>query len=555
MSESAPVPTSDESTTFPLAPKASPMFPLAPQPSLALAVLCGLLYFAAFPGCDVWPVAFIAWVPLLVALHRQTPRRAAATSWAAGVVMILLGFHWLLGMLETFSGFPTAACALIMLLLCMFLAGRTALMGWLYARANELGWHPRLTIFPAFIASELIYPVLFHWYFGATVHQVPVLTQVAELGNPIAVGLALLATNVAIAELIIARLEGAVPLWKATAGLLMITASAAIYGVVRLAQVDAMLEDAPKKHVGLVQANMGLMAKRTNRAEGLARHLRLTNSLREQGPLDLVVWSETSVAGAVPEKYANEYYERLFSRRLGVPAIFGALLTRRVEDARGYVLYNSSLISDRAGTVQGRYDKQFLLAFGEYLPFGEQFPSLYKLSPHTGRFTPGKSLAPLPLGEFNINVHICYEDIIPSFVNSMLQDEPVDLLVNMTNDAWYGDTTEPWIHVALASFRSIEHRKYMVRSTNSGVSAIIDPAGRVVANTGTFVEAALVEEIAFLRGPRTPYELYGDSPWWLGTVASIYMAFRSRRRPVPVSAAPPETPAPQDSENPEKPDT
>jgi apolipoprotein N-acyltransferase len=200
-----------------------------------------------------------------------------------------------------------------------------------------------------------------------------------------------------------------------------------------------------------------------------------------------------------------------------------------VNDARRYALFNAALISDAEGAIRGRYDKTYLLAFGEYLPLGSWFPSLYEMSPNTGKFTPGESLAALPYRDRKISVHICYEDVIPAFVNSMMRADPGDLLVNITNDAWFGDTTEPWIHLGLSRFRAIEHRRYLVRSTNSGGSAIIDPVGRVVTHTGTFRQEAARATIAWLSG-RTPYELWGDAPWWILTALAVAAAFRPRTK-------------------------
>src|SRR5262249_25600521 len=128
-----------------------------------------------------------------------------------------------------------------------------------------------------------------------------------------------------------------------------------------------------------------------------------------------------------------------------------------------------------------------LLAFGEYLPFGDTFPVLYKWSPHSGRFSPGNTLDPLLVdvkgATHKVSALICYEDILPGFTNRAVAYAEPELLVNMTNDAWFGDTNEPWQHLALAKFRAIEHRRFLVRSTNSGVSAIIDPNGAVVDGT------------------------------------------------------------------------
>jgi apolipoprotein N-acyltransferase len=193
------------------------------------------------------------------------------------------------------------------------------------------------------------------------------------------------------------------------------------------------------------------------------------------------------------------------------------------------------LLSDAQGKVTGRYDKQYLLAFGEYLPFGETFPVLYEMSPHSGRFTPGKSFEPLKLDGHEIAVFICYEDIAPSFVNEIMAHGDPDLLVNITNDAWFGDTTEPWIHLALAKFRAIEQRRYFVRSTNSGVSAFIDPVGRTISHTGTFRAEALAEQVAWMDGG-TPFRFYGNGPWWLVAVVGVGAAFmrppRRRRKDV-----------------------
>lgn len=515
--------------------------PLNARIAYPLAVLTGFLYFLAFPGIDLWPLSFVTMVPLVVALRGQSARRAAGLGWAAGFTMTMTGFYWLLNMLQSFSGFPTIFCLFFMAVLCAYQGGRIALMGWLYGRGEERGWPSRVVFCLAFVASELVFPLLFPWYFGATVHQVPALTQIAELGNPIAVGLVLVAANLGISELVLARLEQRKAAYKTVAALLVLPVLSALYGAIRVPQVDARVRDGKKARVGLVQANMSLMGKRKDRAEGLHRHLTLTRQLQEEAPLDLVVWSETSVAGAVPEQLADLEYRRRFTEHLGVPAIFGAILYRDVSDAREYILFNSALISDREGQVVGRYDKTYLLAFGEYLPLGNAFPILYQWSPNSGHFSPGESLNAVPYDGHRVNVHICYEDVIPSFVNAMMRADPADLLVNITNDAWFGNTTEPWIHLALAKFRAIEHRRYLVRSTNSGISAIVDPVGRVVKHTDPFEQQAIAGDIAWLTA-KTPYELWGDIPWWLATAASLACTFMRRRRD-PVQSASTRSPA------------
>jgi apolipoprotein N-acyltransferase len=236
------------------------------------------------------------------------------------------------------------------------------------------------------------------------------------------------------------------------------------------------------------------------------------------------VWPETSIASAVEEDQAAIYYKKQITKRLQVPTILGAILVRQVSDEREYIMFNSALMSDEKGSISGRYDKQYLVPFSEYIPYGDNYPILYGWSPNSSHFSPGTSYEPLSFREHKIAAFICYEDIIPHFVNRLMQQGNPALLVNMTNDAWFGDTSEPWEHMALAKFRSIEQRRFLVRSTNSGISGFVDPVGRLIKQTPTFKEAAIAEDVALLSGT-TVYRQLGDIPWWLLTLAALGMSF------------------------------
>ncbi len=504
------------------------------------AVLSGVLYWLAFAGMDIWPLAFVAWVPLLVAMHRQTTRAAALLGWLAGITMNVCGFIWLQNMLQTFSGFPAPICFFFVLVVCSYQGGRIGLLGWLYGRASSRGWPGALVFAAAFAASELLYPLLFPWYFAATVHQVPVLTQLADVGGPILVGLVLVAANLAVTEPLLARLEGRRPQVAVLATGAITLAFALAYGALRISAIDAVAQAAPGATVGVVQANMGLLEKRNSVDEGLHRHLDLSSGLERDQHVDFVVWSETSAMRPVR---ADRYKDDLrygVGRNIHAPAIFGAVVVERVDDEREYVFHNTAVASDRTGAITGRYDKQYLLAFGEYLPFGESFPVLYKWSPNSGHFSPGHSFDPVTLDidgtPHQVSVLICYEDILPEFTNDAVRHANPELLVNMTNDAWFGDTAEPWEHLALAQLRAVEHRRYLVRGTNSGVSAVVDPVGRVIARSGTFRQEAISAPIHWLKGG-TVYERIGDWPWALASVALVVASFRRRRRDGEASTA------------------
>jgi apolipoprotein N-acyltransferase len=530
---SVPAVTADEAakkaSASTLVLPAEGLLPLSAPAAYAAAVASGLLYWLAFPGLDFWPLTFVAWVPLLVAMHRQRTRRAMLLGWTAGLTMNVAGFFWLQRMLETFSGFPAPICFFFVLVVCAYQGGRIALLGWLYGRATARGWPSSLVFIGAFIASELVYPLLFPWYYGATVHDVPVLTQLAEIGGPVAVGVMLVLANVALAQPVLALAERR----KVARPPIVVGASAVafavVFGVLRIHAVDAAVARAPGATVGVVQANMGLMEKRTDFEEGLHRHLRLSSQLRERGA-DFLVWSETSAMRAVrDDSFRSEL--RGLSSRIGLPTVFGAVVVKRVPDQRDYVLYNSAVTSEANGEIASRYDKEYLLMFGEYLPFGSEFPILYKWSPNSGHFSPGTSLDPLLIdvrGETHrLSALICYEDILPGYTNDAVRHADPDLLVNLTNDAWFLDTAAPWEHFALTQMRAVEHRRYLVRGTNSGVSGVIDPVGRVVVHSGTFRQEALSAGIHWMHG-HTLYETLADWPWRVASLLIVVAAFRKR---------------------------
>ena len=188
---------------------------------------------------------------------------------------------------------------------------------------------------------------------------------------------------------------------------------------------------------------------------------------------------------------------------------------------------NRVLLVDEHGEVTGTYDKVNLLAFGEYLPLSEWLPWLRSLAPNSGRVHRGRRVDPLPLRGWRISALVCYEDILPGFVRRVVREGSPHLLVNLTNDAWFGDTQEPWIHLALSKLRAVEQRRYLVRATNTGVSAVIDPLGRVVAQSDAFTQQSLDAEVAMLEG-RTLYQALGDWPGWLAALAILWLAFLRR---------------------------
>jgi apolipoprotein N-acyltransferase len=193
--------------------------------------------------------------------------------------------------------------------------------------------------------------------------------------------------------------------------------------------------------------------------------------------------------------------------------------------------YNSALFLDSDDRFAGRFDKIFLLMFGEYIPFREVLePILPKNASHFAR---GEEIVTFPLRHqgqtYRLGPMICYEDILPGFGRKLAAHHP-HLLVNITNDAWFGDTAEPWEHLALSVFRAVESRNDLVRSVNTGVSAFIDASGRVVSRSyavdphiSPVPMSGHLGTVALMEGGHTFYARVGDLFGWLCAIATVLL--------------------------------
>jgi len=485
--------------------------------SALLAALAGVLAWLGFAGIGFWPLALVGFVPLFAALERgarPSGWRALGLSLLFGTVLWGLSCHWLVATLRGFSGLPLFACLVLALGFWLFHGGLFACFGWLWWRARRAGAPAAGAAALAIAASELLYPQLFPSYYGASLHGLPVALQIVELGGPLLLSGLCLAVNGALYE---PRAR------RAAAAVAACVAAALLYGALRMPQVEASLAGAPRLRVGIVQPNMEGLSKWTQAAEGERRLVEATRQLAATARPDLVVWPENAWAAGLPLRV--ERAPEALTGGAATALLFGSATRVRVRgEERGL---NRVLLVDERGDVQGRYDKVELLAFGEYLPLADELPWLRSLSPRSGRVHPGLRVAPLPFRGFRIAALVCLEDMLPRYVRRVMREGAPHLLVNLTNDAWFGDSHAPWIHLALAQLRAVEQRRYLVRATNTGVSAVVDPLGRVVARSGSFTRETLDAEVAMLEG-RTPYQTLGDWPGVVALAALLWLAVRRR---------------------------
>ncbi len=493
----------------------------------------GALHFLGFAGFGLWPLSFVALVPLFVVLERETAagasaRRVFLLGGLHGFVAYAGGYYWLETMLETFSGYGALASGLFASVFWVYQGGQIALLALAYRALRRRGAPALAATLPPFVLLEWAYPQLFPSYMANSLHALPLFLQVVDLGGPLLLSAVIGLVNAALFELVRARrAEGRWALRPlALAGAAVLATLG--YGAFRIHQVDEAVAAAPKLDVGIVQVDMGIFDKRGDPEEGLRRHIEQSLRLEASTRPDLLIWPESAYTFFLPEGVRN--VQRFVLGPLRTPVLFGGLSLRSVGGERRH--YNTAFLADAEGDILGTYDKTYLLAFGEYLPFGELFPAIYDLSPNTGHFTPGNHVRPLDFGVHRIGTLICYEDVLPEFTRRMVREGDPDLLVNITNDAWFGDTHEPWIHLALAKFRAVEHHRFLVRATNSGVSAVVDPVGRVVTHSGVFERASLSSEVAMLEG-QSLYARLGPWPGYLALLACGLLAYRYRRTSTP----------------------
>jgi len=494
--------------------------------SVLLALLAAGLGWLGFAGVGWWPLALVAFVPFFAALERAGLRsgaRVLLVAWLFGTVLWGACCHWLIYTLRTFSGLPLAACLALAGLVFVAHGGLYAIFGWLVWRARRRGASAALAAAAAVAACEWLYPTLFPGYYGASLHALPLVLQSAELGGPLALSALCLAVNGALSEAR-ARPRAA----ALTAATLLLALG---WGGLRTRLVEAELADAPRLRVGIVQPNVGAVAKWTDLRESALRLFEGTRALESSARPELIVWPEVAWPVGVPE--GLERLSDAMRQQVHTPLLFGSV----VRTARDATL-NRVLLAGAEGEILGTYDKVERMPFGEYLPLAERLPrGLRALWPGRANVEPGRAVAPLSLGAVRISALVCLEDLLPGFVRRVVRAGAPHLLVNLTNDAWFGESDEVWIHLALAKLRAVEHRRTLVRATNSGVSAVIDPLGRVAAQAPAFSQQTLVAEAALFEGT-TLYQALGNWPGGLGAAVIGWLAFgRKAERPAAESSA------------------
>lgn len=497
--------------------------------------------------------AVLAWISviLLVFTFRHS-RHLYRDLYLLGLIEHLGGFYWLAGTIEDFGDFPRVAAFALLLLFAVVSSLQQLLVVAIYRHATAPLGSLALRLATAWTLVEVFMPRLFPWLIGHTQLGVLHLTQIADIAG--AYGITFLMLWVA--EAIVQTIE------QRRVSFATCTAAAALLGTIayghqRIAAFNAL--PAATQEVALVQGNIAVAAKHDPGLFEQNSKIYRELSAPFVKPGALIVWPESAVMQWLPAgigRIENDR-KRILPRghlidgaadtdgstnsagsttTLGAstPAGVGWLIGGLTFDPPDRA-YNSAIAILEDGTIPPPYHKQILMPFGEYTPFANLVPYLRELNGTSGDFTAGTDLRVFDYRAPGVRMAalICYEDLVPDLSRRAVR-EGATLLVNLTNDAWYGDTPAPFQHHQIAAFRAIENHRYLLRVTNSGLTAAVDPLGQTIAQLPIFTAGVLNAKIA----PRSDATLYsssiGTSPWQLLAVVALLIAasspFRKKTR-------------------------
>lgn len=465
-----------------------------------------------FPGLILlFPLAMTQ-----VALAAQTPGQAAKAGLIAGTLGALGVLYWTAIPIRYYGNLPWLLALPMPVLLSLAMGAYVALFAALLQPAAH-----RLSPLPFGLYAGAVW-TLVEIGRGTLFTGFPWLTLTAALVPwPFAVQAASILGAYALGGLLTACMA-----WIAAGRYFTLTS---LVGAVVLAglwvfgnlELQRPLPEAPAIRVGIVQGNVDQSLKWEPAYQKATVDAYLDLSARQIGEAatDLLVWPETAMPFYFQDGDALAAAVARFARERGVPLVTGSPAYARVGEA--YSLYNRVYLIAPDGRVAAHYDKAHLVPFGEYIPFGKYLPFLSKLAHGVGDFVAGQDAAPLRHGNLALGLLICYEAIFPELAQASVE-AGANILVNVSNDAWFGRSSAPLQHLDLAALRAVEQGRFLIRATNTGISAVIDPRGRVLAQSGLFVAETLAYGGAALLTDQTIFHRYrGLIHWTCAGIAAL----------------------------------
>ncbi len=495
---------------------------LTPLQPWVSASLTGLLLALSFPKPGLSILAWFAFLPLFYAIRDNSPANSFKLGFLSGFVAYAGIFYWLNIVMTTYGKLPFLVSICLMLLmaayLALYLAATVAL-----SRCAEKYSIPMVITFPVvWVALEYARAYLlsgFPWaLLGYTQYRTLPLIQIADITGVYGVSFLIILVNILLYQLWrwVRGKDGATYPYLATFAAIPLLLVIIWYGFLTLnREVSGKLVK-----VALAQGNIPQDIKWNPafQEETVALYERISRRNAVSG-VDLIVWPESSLPF---------FFERepLYSARVSNLAreLNAALIVSSPAIDKGVTkdrLLNSAFLIDSDGRTLGRADKVHLVPFGEYVPMARLLPFVNKMVEGIGDFSPGESITPLSAKFGKLGMLVCFEGIFPE-ISRIYVDKGAVLLVNITNDAWFGDSSAPYQHLSMTVFRAVENRVPLVRAANTGITAIIDNRGHVRGMTGLFREALLTGEVR-VGGEKSFYTQHGDLFAWVCLLIAVVL--------------------------------
>ncbi len=407
----------------------------------------------------------------------------------AGVLTYIGGFYWLFNTIGDFGGFPTlAAIAIFLLYAC---GSAVQFMVWAFSFTYLPSIFARLGLRTAvaWLIAHHFWIKIFPWDFGHTQLGFIPFAQLAGVGGVTAISFLMFWVVEVLSDrrnvALVARLAAFASFGGALA-----------YGF-WIQEALAKYPGSPLSTV-MIQGNVSLQRKHDMTYFTVNREQYLKTSAAVAQKDSLVIWPESTITEFIPATTSDATQVQILPfLNNGSAFLVGGLTYLSKQE-----YFNSSLLIRPDGTVDTPYHKMILMPFGEYTPFAKWLPWLEEINSTAGQFTAGSAPRVLSFKlstgkEAKLAPLICYEDVVPLLAREATA-RGAQVLINQTNDAWFGNTVAPYQHHMIASFRAIENRRFLLRSTNTGVTAVVDPLGRTLASLLPYTESVLPMEITLL---------------------------------------------------------
>ena len=501
---------------------------------IGLAGLSGLMLTGAFPNINLDWLAWCALVPLLIAVQNLTWIDRIRLGLTAGLIHYLTLVYWLYYTMQTYGHLPWYLSIPVLFLMATYLA---LYMIAFAALAPRLHTKPAVCLFmiPAlWVSLEYIRSFLFTGFpwelMGYTQYRALHIIQISDMFGVFGISYLIVLANVAIYQVYLyltASDRHTSPFTRrgiiaAAMAVVVMISAAWVYGAFRIKSIDTLAGNSVSERIAVVQGNIEQSLKwdPAFQVETIRKYTRLSRLADDQKP-KLIVWPET----ATPFYFLHD--ARLSDmvlkgiRQIAVHYLIGSPSFTQKNKRIEY--YNSAYLIGPDGKAIGKYDKAHLVPYGEYVPLRKWFPFIGKIVAQVGDFVPGKKGETLAWNDYKLGVLICYEIIFPELSRAVTKNGAA-VLVNITNDAWYGRTSAPYQHFSMAVLRAVENKRSLIRAANTGISGFIDPVGRVPASTQLFTDAALTRNVPFLNNV-TFYTRYGDLFARLCLAISLFAIF------------------------------